>query len=99
MYWSDWGFQAKIEKSGLNGVGRQTLVSDGIEPRGGLNVGAGANRSGGVKSWKVDLRIQRGMVTRVTPRPGIYSCRWIWAVSPLKTLGHGGAAHQHAPVS
>ena len=36
---------------------------------------------------------------RVTPRPGIYSCRWIWAVSPLKTLGHGGAAHQHAPVS
>ena len=31
----------------------------------------------------VDLRIQWGMVTRVTPRPGIYSCRWIWAVSPV----------------
>ncbi|XP_030638418.1 low-density lipoprotein receptor [Chanos chanos] len=30
MYWTDWGNVAKIEKSGLNGAGRQALVSDNI---------------------------------------------------------------------
>lgn len=39
MYWSDWGFQAKIEKSGLNGAYRQTLVSDNIEWPNGITLG------------------------------------------------------------
>ncbi|MBW00335.1 Low-density lipoprotein receptor-related protein 8, partial [Eschrichtius robustus] len=38
VYWSDWGYEAKIEKSGLNGMHRQTLVSDGIEWPNGITL-------------------------------------------------------------
>ncbi|XP_048800560.1 low-density lipoprotein receptor-related protein 8 isoform X1 [Lagopus muta] len=38
MYWSDWGDKAKIEKAGLNGVGRQVLVSDNIEWPNGITL-------------------------------------------------------------
>lgn len=39
MYWSDWGDKAKIEKAGLNGVGRQVLVTDNIEWPNGITLG------------------------------------------------------------
>ncbi|XP_010285866.1 PREDICTED: low-density lipoprotein receptor-related protein 8-like [Phaethon lepturus] len=38
MYWSDWGDKAKIEKAGLNGVGRQVLVADNIEWPNGITL-------------------------------------------------------------
>uniref|UniRef100_A0A8B9BCW1 Very low-density lipoprotein receptor n=1 Tax=Anser brachyrhynchus TaxID=132585 RepID=A0A8B9BCW1_9AVES len=38
MYWSDWGDKAKIEKAGLNGVGRRVLVADNIEWPNGITL-------------------------------------------------------------
>ncbi|XP_043971011.1 low-density lipoprotein receptor [Gambusia affinis] len=38
MYWTDWGEEAKIEKCGLNGVGRVALVTDNIEWPNGITL-------------------------------------------------------------
>uniref|UniRef100_UPI00358E0184 very low-density lipoprotein receptor-like isoform X2 n=1 Tax=Myxine glutinosa TaxID=7769 RepID=UPI00358E0184 len=38
VYWSDWGVKAKIEKAGMNGNGRRTLVSSDIEWPNGITL-------------------------------------------------------------
>uniref|UniRef100_A0A3B5ME55 Low density lipoprotein receptor b n=1 Tax=Xiphophorus couchianus TaxID=32473 RepID=A0A3B5ME55_9TELE len=38
MYWTDWGEEPKIEKCGLNGVGRVALVTDNIEWPNGITL-------------------------------------------------------------
>lgn len=39
MYWTDWGNEAKIEKSGLNGANRVALVTDNIMWPNGITLG------------------------------------------------------------
>ena len=39
VYWTDWGEEAKIEKSGLNGGNRVALVTDNIVWPNGLTLG------------------------------------------------------------
>lgn len=39
MYWTDWGEEAKIERSGLNGADRVALVTDNILWPNGLTLG------------------------------------------------------------
>lgn len=39
MYWTDWGDEAKIEKSGLNGGDRVALVTDNIMWPNGITLG------------------------------------------------------------
>ena len=38
LYWSDWGREQKIERSGLDGRDRKTLIADLVWPN-GLTVG------------------------------------------------------------
>ncbi|GCC23412.1 hypothetical protein chiPu_0001807 [Chiloscyllium punctatum] len=44
VYWSDCGEPAKIEKSGMNGVGRQLLVTGGIQQPNGIALDLVKNR-------------------------------------------------------
>lgn len=39
LYWSDWGEVAKIEKAGLDGSHRSTIVHTDIEWPNGLTIG------------------------------------------------------------
>ena len=41
MYWTDWGKEAKIERSGMDGGSRKTLIAkgNGLEWPNGLTIG------------------------------------------------------------
>ena len=41
MYWTDWGKEAKIERCGMDGKNRETLISEGngLEWPNGLTIG------------------------------------------------------------
>lgn len=58
----------------------------------------GAESSCGLNSWEVGLRT-RSMESRLTPDQGIYFCRLIRLISPvrqLRKLRHRGAVCQHS---
>ena len=38
MYWSDWGAAPKIERAGMDGSLRQTIVSTGLQGPNGLTL-------------------------------------------------------------
>lgn len=38
MYWSDWGDQPKIERAGMDGSGRVTLISNNLTWPNGLAI-------------------------------------------------------------
>lgn len=53
MYWTDWGEEPKIEKCGLNGVGRVALVTDNIEWPNGITLGKHSSMEIGVETKHV----------------------------------------------
>ena len=44
MYWTDWGSEAKIERSYMSGRGRQTVVTTGLVWPNGIFLDFGSNR-------------------------------------------------------
>jgi sugar lactone lactonase YvrE len=54
LFWSDWGRRPRIEKAGLDGTGRETLVRDGIVWPNGLALDLAAERL-----YWVDAKLHR----------------------------------------